>query len=116
MEFGEWESLTPQQIEERWPGQFSRWYREGDFAASGGESYVQVGERVAEPVAQLRAESAGRTVVVVGHAAMTRTIIGRAANMPAADWGRLRIPPCSLTVLRYFPTMTEIVSVAHPTE
>ncbi|ACZ31101.1 Phosphoglycerate mutase [Xylanimonas cellulosilytica DSM 15894] len=115
MEFGQWESLTPAQVEERWPGDFARWFSEGTFAPPGGESYVQVGERVAAVVDDLRAAGTGRTVVVAGHAAMIRTFVGRALAMPPSSWASLRIPPCSLTILRYFPTTTEVVTVGYPT-
>ncbi|QAY62956.1 bifunctional RNase H/acid phosphatase [Xylanimonas allomyrinae] len=115
MEFGDWESLTPAQVEERWPGDFAQWYATGTFAPPGGESYVQVGERVAGAIEDLRAAGTGRSVVVAGHAAMIRTVVGRALQMPPATWSSLRIPPCSLTILRYFPAATEVVTVAHPT-
>ncbi len=115
MEFGLWESLTPAQVEERWPGDFARWFSEGTFSPPGGESYVQVGKRVAGAVEDLRAAGTGRTVVVAGHAAMIRTCVGRALDMPPSAWSRMRIPPCSLTILRYFPTTTEVVTVGYPT-
>ncbi|QAY71359.1 bifunctional RNase H/acid phosphatase [Xylanimonas protaetiae] len=115
MEFGQWEALTPAQVEERWPGDFARWFSEGTFAPPGGESYVQVGERVAQAVEDLRAAGTGRTVVVAGHAAMIRTFVGRALRMPPTTWSSLRVPPCSLTILRYFPTTTEVVTVGYPT-
>ncbi|MCL1869848.1 MAG: bifunctional RNase H/acid phosphatase [Promicromonosporaceae bacterium] len=115
MEFGRWEGLTPEQVEEAWPGDFERWFAEGTFAPPGGESYVQVGERVAQALDDLRAAGLGRTVVVAGHAAMIRTFVGRALQMPPSTWSTLRIPPCSLTILRYFPTTTEVVTVGYPT-
>ncbi|GAB2474613.1 bifunctional RNase H/acid phosphatase [Xylanimonas ulmi] len=115
MEFGDWESLTPAQVEERWPGDFERWFATGTFAPPGGESYEQVGVRVAAAIEDLRAAGTGRTVVVAGHAAMIRTVVGRALAMPPARWSSLRVPPCSLTILRYFSASTEVVTVAHPT-
>ncbi|WP_425956788.1 bifunctional RNase H/acid phosphatase [Xylanimonas sp. McL0601] len=115
MEFGDWESLTPAEVEERWPGDFERWFSTGTFVPPGGESYEQVGERVAGAIEDLRAAGTGRTVVVAGHAAMIRTVVGRALDTPPSAWSRLRIPPCSLTVLRFFPGMTEVAAVGYPT-
>lgn len=115
LEFGEWESLTPDQVEQRWPGDFARWFSEGTFAPPGGESYEQVGERVDVAIQDLRTTHAGQAVVAVGHAAMIRTVVGRALQMPSTGWSRLRIPPCSLTILRYFPQTTEVVTVGYPT-
>jgi len=115
MEFGEWESLTPDQVEQRWPGDFARWFSTGTFPPPGGESYEQVGKRVAVAIEDFRTRYAGDAVVAVGHAAMIRTVAGRALDMPPSSWARLRIPPCSLTILRYFPTTTEAVTVGYPT-
>jgi probable phosphoglycerate mutase len=129
MEFGQWEGLTAGQVEERWPGDFARWFGEGTFAPPGGESYVEVGERVAAVIEDLRVTGEGRTVVVAGHAAMIRTVVGRALAMPPSAWSALRVPPCSLTILRYFPPgdtsegtavstprrTTEVVTVGSPT-
>ena len=116
IEFGQWESLTASQVEERWPGDFTRWHSTGEFAPPGGESYVQVGERMAPVMREMFRNYAGRGLVVVGHAAMIRSIVGRILQMPPSTWSRLRVPPCSLTVLRCWPETIELVTLAYPTD
>ncbi|PZR53722.1 bifunctional RNase H/acid phosphatase [Xylanimonas oleitrophica] len=115
-EFGEWESLTAPQIEERWPGELGLWHTTGTYVPPGGESYEQVGERVDEALQELLRAGTGRAVVVVGHAAMIRTVLGRAMGAPSSRWSRLRIPPCSLSVLRAWPDgAAEVTAVGYPT-
>jgi probable phosphoglycerate mutase len=114
MEFGAWESLTPDEVEERWPGDFARWTSEGSFPPPGGESYLDVASRVGAVIDRLRESDAGRCVVVVGHASMTRAILGPALAMPATEWARITIAPGSLTVLRYYPTTTQVLTVGYP--
>jgi broad specificity phosphatase PhoE/ribonuclease HI len=116
-DFGEWESLTALEIEQRWPGELALWHSTGTFVPPGGESYAQLGVRVWDGIGDLLAEGAGRTVVVVGHAAMIRTAVGQALAMPPSSWSRLRIPPCSLSVLRLWADgATEATTVGYPTD
>jgi len=115
IEFGEWESLTGQQVEERWPGEFRLWHATGTFAPPGGESYADVGERVAPVIRELRETQPGQSVAIVGHAAMIRAIVAPVLGMPPSHWGRLRVPPCSLTIVRYWPDTAEVVTIGDPT-
>jgi probable phosphoglycerate mutase len=115
--FGEWESLTAPQIEERWPGELALWHATGTYAPPGGESYAQLGVRVWDGLQALAAGGKGRTVVVVGHAAMIRTAVGQAIAAPPSTWSRLRIPPCSLTILRLWPDGgAELTTTGYPTD
>lgn len=116
-DFGEWEGLTAGQIEQGWPGELAMWHTTGTFVPPGGESYAQLGVRVWDGVDELLAGGTGRTVVVVGHAAMIRTAVGQALAMPPSSWSRLRIPPCSLSVLRLWADgATEVTTVGYPTD
>ena len=115
--FGEWEGLTAYEIEQRWPGELALWHTTGTYVPPGGESYAQLGVRVWDGVRDLLADGAGRTVVVVGHAAMIRTVVGQALETPPSSWSRLRIPPCSLSVLRLWPDgAIEVTTVGYPTD
>ncbi|MDO8145271.1 MULTISPECIES: histidine phosphatase family protein [Isoptericola] len=113
--FGVWESLTPQEVEETWPGDLAKWVTSGSFAPPEGESYADLGERVGPAVDELAAGTVGRTAVVVAHAAVIRSVIGRALDAPPAGWGRLRVPPCSLSIVRLWPDGDrEVTAVGHP--
>jgi alpha-ribazole phosphatase len=109
--FGAWEGLTPVEVAERWPGDLSRWVREGTFAPPGGESYATLGERVRPALDDVAAARPTGTSVVVAHAAVIRALVGGTLGAPATSWGRLRIPPCSLSILRLWPDGEREVSV-----
>jgi probable phosphoglycerate mutase len=115
--FGEWEGLTALEIEARYPGELALWHTTGTYAAPEGESYAQLGARVWDGLEDLLADGVGRTVVVVGHAAMIRTAVGLAMGSPPSRWSRLRIPPCSLSVLRLWRDgSAEVTTVGFPTD
>jgi probable phosphoglycerate mutase len=66
--FGEFEGKTFREIEACLPEQAQRWrQREPDFAPPGGESLVQLKQRVEEAAARLAARHAGELIALVGH-------------------------------------------------
>ena len=66
--FGKFEGHTYAAIEAQWPDESRRWrQREPDFAPEGGESPVQVMERVARTIDALAAPHSGEQIVVVAH-------------------------------------------------
>lgn len=115
--FGEWEGLTALEIEQRSPGELALWHTTGTHSPPGGESYAELGKRAWAGLQDLFDGGAGRAVAVVGHAAMIRTAVGQALGAPPSHWSRLRIPPCSLSVLRLWPDgTTEVTAVGFPTD
>jgi len=113
--FGAWESLTPVEVEASWPGDLAKWVTSGTFAPPEGESYADLGDRVGPAVDELAAGSVGRTAVVVAHAAVIRSVVGRALDAPPSAWGRVRVPPCSLSIVRIWPDGDrEVTAVGHP--
>ncbi len=66
--FGIFEGLTFAQIANDWPDEARRWrLREPDFAPSGGESLLQLRERVAVAVQTLASQHTGQQIVLVAH-------------------------------------------------
>lgn len=123
VDFGDWEGLTAEQIDERWPGLRRDWYTSGTVAAPGGESVADVGVRVRAGLRELvrtqleTAPPAGRTVVVVGHAVQVRAAIGVAVQAPPDQWSRFRVPPASVSILRLWADGTsELVTQGVPSD
>ncbi|GAA1738959.1 hypothetical protein GCM10009809_37890 [Isoptericola hypogeus] len=122
--FGDWEGLTPDRIADGWPEEFTAWATTGTQPAPGGESYADVGERAWAGLRDVVASSPGASsTVVVAHTVTIRSLVGRALGAPPASWPRLRVPPCSLTVLRLGlgaddgePALAEATVVGYPTD
>lgn len=116
-DFGEWEGLTAEQIEERWPGELRRWHVDAAFRAPGGESIEDVGVRVSAALERRRDEGVDRTVVVVAHSVVIRAAIGATLGAPSSVWASVRIGPATLTVLRLWADgEREITTVGMPTD
>ncbi|MEN0129696.1 MAG: bifunctional RNase H/acid phosphatase [Brevundimonas sp.] len=116
-DFGAWQGLTAEQIEEGWPGQLAPWHTSGDVEPPGGESIAQVGERLRRGLDSLLAGGTGRTVVVVSHAVAIRAAIGVAMGAQPSSWSQLRVAPASVSIIRLFADgRHEIAVVGVPSE
>ncbi|MEL7974650.1 histidine phosphatase family protein [Isoptericola sp. F-RaC21] len=122
-DFGDWEGLTPEAIAGRWPDELAAWATTGTDRAPGGESYADVGERAWVGLRDAVADAdPASTTVVVAHTVTIRALVGRALGTPPSSWRLLRVPPCSLTVLRFGladdgePALAEVVAAGFPTD
>ena len=80
--FGDWEGLTGDEIDARWPDEFALWRAGGEPARVGAESRARVAERMAEGIAA-HASALGRrdTLVVVSHGAAISSAVGALLGM-----------------------------------
>jgi probable phosphoglycerate mutase len=112
-DFGAWQGLTAQQIEERWPGQLEPWHTRADVRPDGGgESIADVGERIGAGLDGLLAAGTDRTVVVVSHAVAIRAALGRTMGAQPGSWSQLRVAPASISIIRLFEDRRCEVAVA----
>ncbi len=81
--FGEFEGKTFREIEAHLPEQAQRWrQREPDFAPPGGESLVQLKQRVEEACARLAARHPGELIALVGHGGVMDVLYRAATRAP----------------------------------
>ena len=103
MAFGSWNGLTYAQIAERNPAALAGWWQDPAAAPPGGESFDALADRVAAARRRTVEAYPGRVVAVVTHGGPVRVVVREALDAgPAALW-RLRVTPCALTVVRYWP-------------
>ena len=81
--FGEFEGKTFREIEAHLPEQAQRWRpRDPDFAPPGGESLVQLKQRVEEAAARLAARHPGELIALVGHGGVMDVLYRAATRAP----------------------------------
>lgn len=110
-DFGQWQGLTAEQIEERWPGQLEPWHTDGRLRPPGGESIADVGVRLRAGLDSLR-EGGPRTVVVVSHAVAIRAALGVTMGADPGTWSQLRVAPASVSIVRLFADRRDEIAVA----
>ena len=91
IDFGEIDGLTGEEIKARYP-EFYRMYvldeDRGRSQAPGGESLVQVYDRMRDAVLRIAAEHRGEKVVIASHGTAIQTFLNYAYGIPAAEMKR----------------------------
>jgi broad specificity phosphatase PhoE len=93
--YGEYEGLTPKQIDEKAPGWLI--FRDG---CSGGESPAQVGARVDRVIARARAVEGDVALFAHGH--VLRLLVARWIGLPAGAGQHFLLDTGTLCVLGYY--------------
>lgn len=82
---GEWEGLTRQQIEERFPGEYQlRGLDIASYRIAGGESFLDLDKRVWPAFLKLLNFQEER-IALIAHAGVNRILLCRLLNMPLAS-------------------------------
>lgn len=105
--FGEWEGLSPADVEERYPGEWSR-YRSHfnlDYEIPGGETWDEVRIRVETACRYiLQQHDAGDTVIITGHGGSLRPIILYALRAPMSCLYHMSVDNAGVTCLDFKST------------
>lgn len=100
---GDWEGCTIEEIQARWPEQYTAW-RAGDslVRVGGGESRVEVAERIAAAVVDAAAKLPDDGLAVLtSHGGASRLGIGQLIGMPLESFTNIGpLSNCSWSMLR----------------
>ena len=100
IDYAEWQGLTREQAEERWPDEIGLWFRAPHLAAiPGGETLAALLSRAAAALGEILQAHPIGTVVLVGHDSVNRVLLLFALDLPLAKYWHLRQDPCSLNEL-----------------
>lgn len=82
--FGDWEGLTYDQIEAKWPHSIYTMYRSPDkVKISNGESFQEVQERAWQALTdEMTAIGEDKTILIVAHGGTNRTLICKMLSLP----------------------------------
>ncbi len=98
--FGEWDGLTIPQVKELYPNEWLSWVSSaGAVAGTTGESYEDVAARSELALSNLALEHPGKTIIVVTHNYVIRTLVAAALGAPLESVYHLDVLPCSITTI-----------------
>jgi probable phosphoglycerate mutase len=98
-DFGAWEGRTFAEVRAGWPAELDAWLGSPAVAPPGGESFVEVTQRVRRAVADLLRAYPGETVVVVSHVSPLKIALRDALAAGDAFLHRLFLDPTGLSIL-----------------
>ena len=102
-DFGAWEGLTFAEVRERWPSELTAWLADPEVAPPGGESFVQVSERVTAALHRVLAERERQTVLIVSHVTPIKTLVAAALLAPPAALFRMHLDVAALCEIDWYP-------------
>ncbi|MFU0801260.1 MAG: histidine phosphatase family protein [Xylanivirga thermophila] len=100
--FGEWEGLTPQEIECHFNGQLDRWYKDHCFAPPNGESIDDVKNRVLTFIDTISndIQTEKDDILLVSHGMTNRILITQIMDIPVEYMRLLRQDNTALSKIR----------------
>ncbi len=101
--FGDWDGLTLDEVEARWPAELDRWLDSMEYAPpGGGESIIEVQRRVEAALGRTLASYAGQTIVVVSHVNPIKLAVRYCLDAPLNTINRMLLAPASFTTLSFY--------------
>jgi len=108
--FGIWDGLYFEDIQERYPQDYTKWKQDpAAFKPERGESVYDLLARVRGVVRGILDEHAGKHVVVVSHVGPIRALICDAIKLPVEGYRQLTIDHGSLTCIDYGSRQNNLV-------
>ena len=100
IDYGEWQGLTRDQAQERWPAETELWFRAPHLAAiPGGETLAALLSRATAALRDILRRHPGGTVALVGHDSVNRALLLFALELPLSRYWHLRQEPCAVNEL-----------------
>lgn len=109
---GRWEGLTREEAIERYPEESD--FRFRDLASSkvkGGESLIDLKERVVPAIAEIVERHTGQIVCVVAHGGVNRVVLSDALGIPIENFFRIEQDFGCLNVIDYFNDGIKVVKL-----
>ena len=101
--FGEWEGMTFEEIEKRFPKAACHWTgREVERGFPGGERLRDLTRRTGDFLGQLRKHPPEQTVLVVAHSGPLRVMLCRLLRVSPKRYWQIRLDLASLTILETY--------------
>ena len=102
MNFGLWEGLTYNEINEKWPEELKNFYTRPDLLkVPEGETFVKLQTRAVKRVYELVEKHRGGAFAIFSHGGVLRTILADALEMPLKNIWRIKHENTSVSIVSY---------------
>ena len=105
--FGEWEGLTYDEINRRWPGELAAWLADPiTRVPPAGETLERIMSRLGSVLDLIRERHDGQTVMVVSHGGALRAMVLYALGLPSPAFWRLSLGSAAVSEMRLYPDVS----------
>ena len=103
--FGEWDEMTVEEIMKLYPQEWQGWVSDTSFVpGKSGESFESVAARTEQALSEIEQDHIGKTVVVVTHHMVIKTIVANVLSAPLESMFHLDVAPCGITTVHSWPS------------
>lgn len=102
-DFGSWDGLTFAEARRRDPDLHGRWLGDETVPPPGGESFAQVGQRVAALRDELVERYQGQTLLLVSHVTPIKLLLRLALDVGSSVLYRMHLDLASLSIAEFYP-------------
>jgi len=104
LHYGEWQGMTYDEIRQGDPQRLAAWEADRMKASPpGGESLLQLAERVQAAIECIQKAYPEGTVLVVSHAGPIKVLLSQALGLPPTAYWQFRLEHATLSVLSLYP-------------
>jgi len=101
--FGLWEGMTFTEIKEKYPAEFESWANNPlKYSPVGGESTVEVRERVIPPLNRILNSHKGENIAVVAHGGVNRIILCHFLGVPMENIFRIEQDYAAVNIIEFW--------------
>lgn len=99
LNFGQGEGRSFEEIRKLYPAECQSWFVSPDFALPGGESLINLAERLKSFIDLLAKASAEDRILIVSHKGVIRTLVCILIGLKLKDYWKISIDPASITIV-----------------
>ena len=114
---GLWGGLTFEQIENQYPDMLHLYHENPyEYWPDGGESTLDLRERVNNVINNIIAENEYKTVIIVTHEGVIQSVIAYILGIPPENQGKILIPTGSATQINFYSNWATLAYCSHVTQ
>lgn len=108
--FGVWEGMSFDEIVDRYPREFNLWKEDPlRFSPIGGESTIEVRERVMPEIHRLIERHRGETILIVAHGGVNRVVLCEVLGIPLENIFGIEQDFACLNIIEFWPDGRPVV-------
>lgn len=101
--FGQWEGLTYEEIEARWPGAINDMYQfPSKVKIEGGQSFLDLQQQAMKTMRKIIAKHDDKNIVIFSHGGTIRCIVCALLNLPLDYAWNFKQDNVNVTIVQYF--------------
>jgi len=116
LSFGEWEGLSVQEVNEKYPDQLENRLKNIEtFSVQGGETFSQLNDRVIPKFEEIVAAHRGDTLAIVAHGGVNRIILAHLLEIPRKNIFRIQQDYGAINIIQFYEdnAVVELIGGTH---